>query len=51
MIDPEMLINSNVNQAIVATPAIGMDDVLLGLTLPRIMPCSVALEALGTISV
>ena len=50
VVDPKVLFQADVNQAIVARPTVGMNDAV-GSTLPRIMACSVALEALGTISV
>ena len=49
LIDPKMLLQAQINQPIVTSPTIGVR--LLGSTLPRMMACSVALEALGTVLV
>ncbi len=46
-----MLFITQIYQAIVTAPAIGMDNTFWGDTLPRIMACNVALAQLGTISV
>ena len=51
VIDPKVLVQAQINQPIVASPTIGMDDAVGVSTLPRMMACSVALEASGTISV
>jgi hypothetical protein len=50
VIDAEMFINANVYQTIVATSLVSVKT-LLGSTFLLIMPCKVALDALGTISV
>jgi len=52
MMDAEMLLITHVYQAIVAPPAIRLDDALLfEASWPRITACSGFLEASGTISV
>ena len=50
VVDPKVLCQAQINQPVVAWPAIGVNDAA-GLALPLMMACSVALEALGTISV
>ena len=50
MIDSQVLAITNIDQAVVATPAVRIYDALW-LTLPRIMACSVPLEQFVTISV
>ncbi len=50
VIDPKGLAQTQINQPVAASPAVGV-EMLLGATLPRIMACSVALEASATISV
>ena len=50
VIDPKGLVQTQINHPVAASPAVGV-EMLLGSTLPRIMACSVALEASATISV
>lgn len=47
--DPEVFIEAEIDQAVVATPVVGMED--SAPTLPRMTAWRAALEAFGTISV
>jgi hypothetical protein len=51
MVDPKVFIKANIDQTIVTTPAISVDDAQRGSALPLIIACRVRLEASGTISV
>ena len=51
MLHTVMFLVSEIYEAIIAPPAIGMDNPVRVSTLPRMMPCSVALAQSGTISV
>lgn len=50
MMDPEMLVESHVDQAVVPAPSVGVNEALR-IGLPRITAWRTALLALGTISV
>ena len=50
MIDAEVAV-AEVDQAVVAAPAVGVDDGAGVPTRPRMMPCRVGFEQSGTISV
>jgi len=51
VVDPELLVKADVHQPVVAPRQPSVWMTLLMSALPRMMACSVALEALGTISV
>ena len=50
VVDPEVLVEAEIDQAIVASPTVGMEDGFR-FTLPRMTAWSAALEAFGTVSV
>ena len=51
MVHPKVFFVADINQAIIGTPTIGIDNVLCTSRCPRMTFNSVALAALGTISV